>query len=89
MSYAFVELVGKLYVNLNEVTYTRSWYRDHVKILTIHFTSGDSTDLFGDDIALFESGMRESNTVIEMPVDDPKTLSNLSRKYFEKVRVSV
>ena len=33
--------------------------------------------------------MRESNTVIEMPVDDPKTLSNLSRKYFEKVRVSV
>ena len=89
MSYAFVELVGKLYVNLNEVTYTRSWYRDDVKILTIHFTSGDSTDLFGDDIALFESGMRESNTVIEKPVDDPKTLSNLSRKYFEKVRVSV
>ena len=89
MSYAFVELVGKLYVNLNEVTYTRSWYRDDVKILTIHFTSGVSTDLFGDDIALFESGMRESNTVIEMPVDDTKTLSNLSRKYFEKVRVSV
>jgi len=94
MSYAFVELGGypdTHYVNLNEITYTRYWYRDDVRVLTIRFTSGDSTDLFGDDIALFESGMRESNTVIEMPVDDPKTLSNF-RKYFEKLeklRVSV
>jgi hypothetical protein len=74
MSYTFVELgdyPDRYYVNLNEITYTRYWYRDDARILTIRFTSGDSTDLFGEDIALFESGIRDTNTVIEMPVEEP------------------
>jgi|TARA_R110000824_G_scaffold323215_1_gene510132 hypothetical protein len=79
MSYAFVELgdypgTNKYYVNLNAITYTRCWYRDDARVLTIRFTGGDATDLTGDDIARFESALRETNRVIEIPAKDPKTL---------------